>query len=81
MILAILALIAIFIIWKLFIDGWLFKLILFIFGWWGLFFYLENYIEGADQTALIFSGYSCSWSALIPTIICVLALLCTSIRD
>jgi len=75
-------LMAIYIIWKMFIDGWLFKGILFFAGWFGLYVYLAVYVEGAKGVAFTMSnGFTMTWAAVVPTIICFLCLLCTRVSD
>lgn len=72
------ALIAIFILWKLFVEGLLFKIILFCFGWVGIYICLNAYVDGAKQTAItIGTNTHISWAAVVPTIICLLALACS----
>ena len=75
-------LMAIYVLWKMFIDGWLFKGILFFAGWVGLYVLLAVYVEGAKNIAITFSnGFSMSWCSIVPTIICFLCLLCTKVND
>lgn len=64
----------------MFVDGWLFKIILFFAGWFGLYVALRVYVAGADHIAVTFGTVdptSFTWAAVIPTIICFLCLLCT----
>ena len=77
MLFGILLIIGIFILWKLFVDGWLFKIILFIFGWFGLYEYLHLFVDGANKTAIIIGNQQFSWAVVIPTLVCVLCLLFT----
>ncbi len=71
-----LLLFAIYLLWKMFVDGWLFKIILFFAGWFGLFIGLH--LMGVNGTAFTLDGgTTISWAAVIPTVICMLALLCT----
>jgi hypothetical protein len=74
-------LIVIFILWKLFIDGWLFKIILFIAGWFGLYIWLRTSFEAARHIALTYhsngSDVSFTWATIIPTVVCIMCLLCT----
>lgn len=73
-------LIAIYLLWKMFIDGWLFKIILFFAGWVGLYVILAASVDGAKNVAFTMSnGFSMSWAAVVPTIICFLCLLCTRV--
>ncbi len=78
----IILLLAIYVTWKLFVDGWLFKIILFFAGWVGLYVLLAVYVEGAKDVAFTMSnGFSMSWAAVVPTIICFLCLLCTKVSN
>lgn len=70
-------LLSIYVIYKLFIDGWLFKIILFIAGWFGLYLGLLKYVDGAGKVAVTISGTTFSWAIVVPTIICFLCLLCS----
>lgn len=77
----VLLLVVIFILWKLFVDGWLFKGILFFAGWFGIYIWLRFYVEETKSIAFIYHGDSSNtaftWAAVIPTAICVMALLCS----
>jgi hypothetical protein len=70
-------LVVLYIAYLLLVKGWLFKLILFAAGWFGLYIGLNIYVVGSTNIALTFSGYSFSWAAVIPTIICIACLACT----
>ena len=75
---------SLYIVWKLFIDGWLFKIILFFGGWFGLYMALRIYVQGATNTALTLGTdptIALSWAAVIPTAICFLCLLCTKVSN
>lgn len=73
---------AIYIAYKLFIDGWLFKGTLFIAGWFGIYIGMLAYVDGAKNTAMTIGQHTTiSWAALVPTIVCVLCLLCTKVYD
>ncbi len=75
-------LLVIFVLWKLFIDGWLFKIILFFAGWFGLYIWLRSSVEGAKHVAFTLSnGSAFTWAAVIPTVVCVLCLLCTKVKE
>jgi hypothetical protein len=81
MIIGIILLIGIFIIWKLFVDGLLFRILLVPAAWYG-FICLFNYL-GITGTAFRFGnnslGQSISWGCVFATVIC-LGYLATS-RD
>lgn len=77
-------LLSIYVLWKLFIDGWLFKIILFFAGWFGLYVFIRFYVEGGYQVAVTLGTedpISLSWAAVVPTAICFLALLCTRVSN
>lgn len=75
-------LVFIYVLWKMFIDGWLFKMILFFAGWVGLYVLMAVYVDGAKSVAFTMSnGFSMSWAAVVPTIICFLCLLCTKVSN
>jgi hypothetical protein len=64
-----------FILWVLFVKGILFKIILFFAGWVGLYVIMNLYVIDSDKIAITVSNYQFSWAVLVPTVICVLALL------
>lgn len=81
-VLGLIFLMVIWVLWKMFIDGWLFKAILFFAGWVGLYVLLAVYVDGAKNVAFTMSnGFSMSWAAVVPTIICFLCLLCTKVSS
>jgi len=67
---------AIYIVYKLFIDGWLFKIVLFFAGWFGLYVLIHG-MAGGSNTPMTIGSNNISWAFIIPTVICFLALLCT----
>ncbi len=81
MIFGIAMLIVIYVLWVLFVKGALWKIILFGAGWFGIYMALRIYVEGATNTAVIITGYEFSWAAVIPTIICFMALLTTEAKS
>lgn len=70
-------LVVLFIMYQLLVKGWLWKLILFVFGWFGLYIGLRIYVDGAMHTAVTINGYGFSWAAVVPTLVCICALACT----
>jgi hypothetical protein len=66
----------IYIIWTLLVRGLLWKLILFFAGWEGLYLMLHTQ-PWATATVVVVGGLAVSWAALIPTIVCFMALLTT----
>lgn len=58
----------------LLIKGILWKIIVAIFGWFGMFIFLEAYLPDSKAVCLTFTGSSFSWSEIIPTIIVLLAM-------
>jgi hypothetical protein len=81
----ILMLVVIYILWKMFIDGWLFKIILFFAGWVGLYVicrvYMESGKEIAFSTGTGAGAHSFSWAFVVPTAVCLLCLLCTKVNN
>jgi hypothetical protein len=74
----IIILIGLYIAWKLFIDGWLFKIPVFIFGWIGMYMCLSIWVHESRSIAMTLGqSTTISWAAVIPTVICVLCLACT----
>jgi len=77
-IIGIISLIILYFLYIMFIEGWLFKLILLIGGWFGIYIFLLSYVKGSNHIVFTISnGYSMSWAAVIPTVICLLCLLST----
>ena len=75
-------LLVIYLLYKMFIDGWLFKIILFFAGWVGLYVVLAVYVDGAKSVAFTLgNGTTVSWAAVVPTVICLLCLLCTKVSN
>lgn len=74
----------IFLLWKLFVDGWLWRIILFFAGWFGIYVGCYCYIDGASNTAITIgtdNPITLSWAFVVPSIICFLALLTTKVKD
>jgi len=67
----------IYVVFKLFVEGFLFKLILFVGGWFGIYIALLKYVDGADKVAVVIAGTAFSWAVVVPTVICFLCLLCS----
>ena len=61
----------------LFIEGWLWRLILGAAGWFGIWIGLQIYYPASKAIAGSFSGYSFSWAAVVPTVIVILAMAYT----
>jgi len=78
-------LLSLYVIWKLFVDGWLFKIILFIAGWFGLYLGLQFYCaDWSKEVALRIGSQDpvvFTWAAVVPSVICFLCLLCTKVRE
>lgn len=71
---------ALYAVYKLFVEGYLFKIILFVFGWFGLYIFISA-MEGGMNTPMTVGSNSISWAFIVPTVICFLALLCTRAND
>lgn len=70
----ILLLIIIYILYLLLVKGMLWKLIIAIFGWFGMYVFLQTYVFNSKSICLTFVGHNFSWSEIIPTIIVILAI-------
>lgn len=85
MIFGIVLLVAIYILWKMFVDGWLFKIILFFAGWVGLYVICAAYLESGRNTAVTVGtgagAHHFSVAFVVATVICALCLLCTKVKD
>lgn len=77
MIFGVVLLIVIVAIYYLFIEGWLWKLILSAAGWFGIWIGLQIYYPASKTICLTFNDYQFSWAAVIPTIIIIMAMACT----
>jgi hypothetical protein len=77
MIFGIAMLVVIYILWVLFVQGALWKIILFGAGWFGIYVAMRVYVEGATETVVTISGTDFSWASVVPTIICIMALATT----
>jgi len=75
MVFGIFLLLIIFIFWLLFIRGYLFKLILFIGGWIGIYGFLMLKVPESHSIAFMAAGHDYSWAFVIPTGICLMCLL------
>ncbi len=73
--LALFLLAALYFIYKMFVSGWLFRIILFIFGWFGLYMAVFIAAGGKPSSPMIIDGSPISWAVIIPTAVCLLALL------
>jgi hypothetical protein len=74
MIFGLILLFAIYLLYLLLIKGFLWKLIIFVGGWVGIYVILKAYIPEASKIAITIAGSQYSWAAVIPTIICILCL-------
>jgi len=82
MIFGIFLLLLIIAIYFLLFKGWLFKLALFFFGWLGLCAALWAWFPNSHHAAFTTAGGNpCPWAVLIPTIVCLLAMLTTKAED
>jgi len=67
-------------LYLLLIKGYLYKLILLVFGWIGIFLILGIYFPITKSTGIIAFETMMEWRAVIPTIIVLLALVSTKIE-
>ena len=68
-------LVVIIILWQLLVKGWLWKLLLGIAGWFGIWIFLEMYFPGTKSVAI--NDIGASWSQVIPTIVVLMAMAYT----
>lgn len=81
MIFGIAMLVVIYILWVLFVKGALWKIILFCAGWFGIYVAMRVYVEGATATIVTIGDVDFSWAAVVPTIICIMALATTKVES
>lgn len=67
----------IFILWQLLVEGWLWKLILGIFGWLGLHWALISYIPSSQNVCLTIFDSTFSWAVVLPSIVLFMSMLYT----
>ena len=77
MIIGFVLLFVIFVLYQLLIKGLLFKIPLFIGGWFGIYIGLRYYFPSTSETLMTIADMKFSTAAVIPTVICFLALLTT----
>jgi hypothetical protein len=76
MIFGIVLLIALWLIYTLFVEGFLWKSILFFAGWFGIRYLLLAYAPSSVQTTLVFN-HPITWAAVIASGVCFMCLLTT----
>lgn len=85
MIFGICLLAGIWILWKLLVSGWLYKIILFFAGWVGLYVICAVFLECGKSTAVTVGtghgAHSYTVAAVIATAVCLLALLTTRVNE
>jgi len=81
MIFGIILLVIIGLLWALFVEGWLWKVVLFFAGGFGIYIGLKIYVPESVHTALVFSGTEVSWAALVAVGVLVMALLTTRVKN
>lgn len=65
---------AIIVLWTLLVEGVIWKLIVLIGAWFGICLALEKYFPSSSSVCFIFDTYSFTWSQVIPSVICLLAI-------
>ena len=79
-VLGLMLLVGIYILYKLFIDGWLFKIPIFFAGWIGMILILK--MMGVRSVAFTLeSGTQIGVATVISTVICLLALVTTRVSN
>lgn len=61
----------------LLVQGALWKLIVFVSGYFGMYTLLVTYLPNSKHTCLIFDHNHISWAMVVPTVIIILALAYT----
>ncbi len=74
-------LVVIYLLYVLFVEGAVWKIILFFGGWFGIYAALRIYVADANEIIITVSGYRFSWAETVPTAICSLALLTTEVKS
>jgi len=69
------------IVYNLLVKGVLWKMLLVIFGWFGLFVFLGIYFPSTADHGIIAFETMIPWNAVIPTIVVILALGYTKGND
>lgn len=77
MIFGILLILFFWVAYTLLIKGVLWKLLLVVFGWFGLFVFLATYLPSTDTHGIVVYDTLVPWSAVLPTIVVLLALAYT----
>lgn len=80
MVFGIVLLVVICFLWTLFVEGWLWKIILFFFGWLGIAVGLPQFVPESRGDCGWFSS-PVSWAVVIATFVCVMALLTTKSKS
>jgi hypothetical protein len=73
-------LVGIYILYKLFIDGWLFKIPIFFAGWIGMILILKA-LGVRDVAFTLENGTQIGVATVISTVICLLALVTTRVSN
>lgn len=76
MVFGICLLVALYLLWVLLVKGALWKLILGIFGWLGMYWFLHAYPILQHYPINIY-GNTFSWAAIIPSVVVLLAMMHT----
>jgi hypothetical protein len=76
-------LLAVYVLWKLFVDGWLFKVPIFLAGWFGLIVLLRAIgVSGvAFRLGENGEGAPVGVAFLISTFICLMCLVYTKVQE
>lgn len=77
MVFGIALLIVIYLLWVLLVKGALWKLIIGIAGWFGLYIALRLYIPESMHECFNSQGYSFSWAEVVPTFCLLMAMAYT----
>ena len=75
MVFGVFLLVVIIILWQLLVKGLLWKLLLGVAGWFGIWVFMETYFPGSKSTAI--NDLEMSWSQVVPTIVVLMAMAYT----
>jgi hypothetical protein len=68
------------ILYVLLVKGWLWRGIIGIFAWVGMFLCLSSYIPQSHQTCITIITYPINWATMVPTLILLLGIITTKIK-
>ena len=70
-----LIIITLYFLWSILVQGMLWKMIIGVFGWLGMYWSLLLYFPASKHACFVFSGGHVSWAQVIPTIVVLMGIL------